>query len=94
VLASDEVASQLKVVQAAVSMLQEVPAERANAACRRALHFGALGYRPLKRILDSGLEAQPEMGRQELWVAVAPSEPAPRFARPVGDFLQKMGGQA
>lgn len=91
VLASDEVASRLKVVQSAVALLQTVPADRANAACKRALHFGALSYRSLKRILDEHLESSPS---PELWVAVSPVEQVPRFARPVGDFLSKMGGQA
>lgn len=91
VFAADEVASQLKVVQSAVALLQTVSPERANAACRRALHFGALGYRPLKRILDEGLEQEP---CRELWVTVAPTEPMPRFARPVTELLAKVGGQA
>lgn len=34
-------------------------AERLDAACRRALHFGAVGYGSVERILKAGLDSQP-----------------------------------
>jgi transposase len=90
VFATDDAASRLRVVQAAVVLLAGVSPERANAACRRAMHFGALGYRPLKRILDEGLDREPYAG---LWVESPPAEATPRFARPVSEFVARVGGR-
>jgi hypothetical protein len=80
---SDDVLSQLRTVQAVVTHLSSYPAERAQAACRRAEHFGSYGYAALKNILRRGLDLEP------LPATTAPASPslsAPRFARPASHW--------
>ncbi len=83
---SDDVLSQLRPVQAVVTHLERHPVERAEAACRRARHFGAFGYGAVKNILVRGLDLEP------LPAAVAvPGSPQEsfRFARSAAELLAK-----
>jgi hypothetical protein len=73
-------------VQAVVTHLERHPVERAEAACRRARHFGAFGYGAVKNILVRGLDLEP------LPAAVAvPGSPQEsfRFARSAAELLAK-----
>lgn len=85
VLDSDEVLSQLRTAQGMVRLLEAVPPERAEAACRRARHFGNLSYNGLKQILARGLDLQlpGEAVREALVMSAAPY----RFARTLGELL-------
>ena len=56
VFAQDDVLSQLRPVQSIVSHLEKFPPERAQAACRRASHFGNYSYQAIKEILRKALE--------------------------------------
>lgn len=49
----------LRVAGRVVRLSQTYPAERVEAACARALHFGEASYPALKRILGAGLDADP-----------------------------------
>ena len=62
---SDDVLYQLRKVQAIVRYLEGFPRERAQAAAKRALHFGCLEYRGIKSILTKGLDLEPLPGDQE-----------------------------
>ncbi len=82
---SDDVLSQLRPVQAIVTYLERHPVARAEAASRRARHFGSYGYRALKNILVCGLDLEP------LPAAVAPTgspQESFRFARSAAELLQ------
>ena len=59
IFASDDVLLQLRKVQAVVSHLETFPAQRAQAAARRALFYGSYDYRSLKNMLRQGLDLQP-----------------------------------
>ena len=61
---SEGVASKLRVAQSIVTHLEKVPEDRANAASRRALHFGNLTYAGIKDILRQQLDLQPLPGTQ------------------------------
>lgn len=76
---SDDVLSQLRAVQAIVPHLETFPAQRAQAACRRAAHFGSYSYGALKLILRRGLDLEPIAESQSIESAL----PTPRFARPI-----------
>lgn len=56
---SDDVYFPLRRVQAVVRHLEGYPRERANAASRRALHYGCLSYMGVKNILTKGLDLEP-----------------------------------
>ena len=56
---ADDVLNQLRKVQAVVTHLEKHPRERAEAAARRALHFGCLNYMGVKNILLKGLDLEP-----------------------------------
>lgn len=66
---SDDVLYQLRKVQAVVRHLEDFPPERAQAAARRALHFGSLEYRDIKSILRKGLDLEPlqEEREERVW---------------------------
>lgn len=51
--------SKLRAVQSIVSHLEPFPAERRNAACRRALEYGNLTFQGIKQILLKGLDRLP-----------------------------------
>jgi transposase len=73
---ADDVLTQLRRVQAIVTHLESFPRERAQAAARRALHFGCSDYRGIKNILKHGLDLEPLPGeRVRAWSKGA------RFAR-------------
>jgi transposase len=83
VFASDDVLSMLRTVQAIVRHLASFPRERAEAAARRARHFGAYSYGAIKNILRQGLDLQPLPTEARPDVAQARF----RFARPITDLL-------
>lgn len=56
---SDDVLLQLRAVQGIVTLLEKHPKSRAQAACRRALHFGNLTYAGVRDILRKGLDFEP-----------------------------------
>lgn len=83
---SDEVLCQLRKVQAIVMLLEKHPAERAQNAARRALHFGCLTYKGLSQILLKGLDLQP------LPTQSAPSpipNQRPTYARDLASLLSQ-----
>lgn len=57
-LLSERPLDQLRAVQKLVGLAQSVGAERLEAACVRALHFGDPRYRRVKNILQAGLERE------------------------------------
>ncbi|MBI4881292.1 MAG: IS21 family transposase [Planctomycetes bacterium] len=59
---SDDVLSKLRVVQAVVTHLLTFPRTRAEAASRRARHFGSYTYGAVKAILRQGLDLLPLPG--------------------------------
>ncbi len=83
IFASDDVLSQLRKVQAAVTHLETFPRERARAAARRALHFGCTDYRGIKQILRKALDLEPLPGeaKERAWSSGS------RFARQPTDFF-------
>lgn len=79
----DDVLSMLRRVQSMVTMLEQHPINRAEAACRRATFFASYEYRSLKNILQQGLDMEP------LPQVVAPAGlDNPRFARKPSELLQ------
>jgi transposase len=56
---SDDVLYMLRAVQAIVTHLERFPRERAEAACRRAAHFGTFSYQGVKNILVRALDLEP-----------------------------------
>lgn len=82
-LASDDVLSQLRKVQAIVSHLEKFPAERARRACERASFYGAHSYQAVRDILRRGLDLEP----MPTSLAAPAWADAPRFARDVRELL-------
>ena len=85
---SDKEVSQLRAVQSIVTHLETFPPQRAQAACRRALHFGCFSYKGIKLILRRALDLEPLPGGTP--PAVPPtSSPAaaPLFARPIESLI-------
>jgi transposase len=90
VLDVDPVVSQLRVVQAIVTMLERYPTERAIGACRRAQAWGCYTYRGVEGILRKALDLDVTDGD-----AVHGRIQAPRFARRPDDFGRNpQGGTA
>lgn len=56
---SDDVLHQLRAVQAIVTLLETYPVHRARAASKRAVFFGVLTYRGVKKILVDALDLEP-----------------------------------
>ncbi len=56
---SDDVLYLLRTVQAIVTHLERFPRERAEAASRRASHFGTVSYQGVKNILVRALDLEP-----------------------------------
>ena len=83
VIASDDVLSKLRDVQAIVGYLEQFPAQRAAAACRRADHFANYSYQGIRRILTSALDLEPLPTHRPQHGRLA----APRFARSVLELL-------
>lgn len=87
----DEVLSQLRPVQAVVTLLERYPQPRAEAACRRALHFGNLSYPAVRDILRKGLDLEPLPSRDTAPAWATP----PRFARSAHEIvINSAGGEA
>ncbi len=82
---SDEVLYMLRTVQAIVTHLERFPRERAEAACRRASHFGTFSYQGVKNILVRALDLEPLPAG-----AALPGSPQEsfRYARSAAELLQ------
>jgi Mu transposase, C-terminal domain/Integrase core domain len=86
-LLADPVLDRLPRVIRVLKLRERVGSPRLEAACVRALHFGDLTYRTLKRMLDQRLEAEP------LPVNFAPM-PACMFVRTAAELLGDLAGGA
>ncbi|MGH8059566.1 MAG: IS21 family transposase [Candidatus Entotheonellia bacterium] len=86
-LLADAVLDRLPRVIRVLKLRERVSPQRLAAACARALHFGDLSYRTLKRILDQRLEAE------GLPAAPAPT-PACMFVRTAAELLGELAGGA
>lgn len=82
---SDPVLSQLGAVASIIQQLEAVPAERAQAACLRARHFGNYSSRGIRNILNKRLDELPLPGS-----AVSGTVWAPKFARKPSEFLNHL----
>ncbi len=82
---SEDSHSKLRVVQSIVGHLAKFPEARANAAARRALHFGNLTYIGVKDILRKGLDFEPLPGADNKTKNGALEDP--RFSRDVADLV-------
>lgn len=79
---SDDVLLQLRKVQAVVTHLEAFPRQRAQAAAKRALHYGCIDYRSIKNVLRQGLDLLPlEEKQTRTWSRGS------RFARTPDDSL-------
>ena len=67
VFASDDVLSKLRPVQAIVSHLANFPSSRAEAAAKRARHFGSRSYVAVRNILRQGLDREPLVQESKRW---------------------------
>lgn len=85
VIASDDVLSKLRDVQAIVTHLEQFPAARAQAACRRADHFANYTYAGVRRILANALDLEPLPTSGTVHGHLA----QPRFARPPAELLSR-----
>jgi transposase len=97
VLDQDEVLSHLRQAQAAVLLLERAPRERAEAACRRALHFGNLSPKALEEILARGLDEAGADAPGEADVdatATTSARARPRFARSPAELVARAQGVA
>jgi len=83
VFASDDVLMKLRAVQAIVAHLAKFPSERAEAAAKRARHFGSRSYVALRNILRQGLDLEPLAQESRRW------SKGSRFARHPHDFKEK-----
>lgn len=83
VFASDDVLSKLRAVQAIVSHLANFPSQRAEAAAKRARHYGSRSYVALRNILRQGLDLEPLVQESRRW------SKGSRFARPPRDFKER-----
>jgi hypothetical protein len=83
---SDQVLHQLGKVQAIVQHLEGFPAERANAACRRASYYGSFSYGAIKNILRKGLDMQ-ELPKPIVADGSNRDLTRPRYARTVQELL-------
>lgn len=83
---SDKEVSQLRAVQSIVTHLETFPKSRAQAACRRAHHFGCFTYKGIKLILRRALDLEPLPSTTPPPPAFCPSV-APLFARPIESLI-------
>lgn len=76
----------LRTVISMLTLLEKHPIERADAACRRAAHFGSHAYKALRNILLQGLDLVP------LPVPTPPPAPlpAPVYARKPQELLKNL----
>jgi hypothetical protein len=81
---SDDVLLQLRRVQSILRLLGSVPEHRAEAASRRALHYGNLEYRAIKRILNGALDLVPlDAEDSRDWL------PTARFSRSAAELASR-----
>ena len=84
VVASDDVLSKLRDVQAIVTLLERFPRRRARCACERADFFGNYTYQGVRRILDEALDLVPLPNHEpHLHGSLA----QPRFARTPSELV-------
>lgn len=86
---SDDVLSQLRTVQAVMTLLAQYPPHRVLGVVRRASFYGVTSYVGVKRILVDALDLEP------LPTAVEPSRgrlSQPRFARDIGELFELSSG--
>jgi transposase len=83
VIASDDVISKLRDVQAIVTHIEMFPDVRAIAACRRADFFANYTYQGIRRILANALDLEPLPNSRSQHGLLT----QPRFARPVAELL-------
>lgn len=88
IFGSDQIATPLRRVQAAVLLLERFPRERARAACKRAHAFGNYEWRGLERILRCGLDELE--GAMPGATFVHGQITQPRFARSVTEMLMSL----
>ena len=81
-LLADRPLYRLRSVQAILRLEESVGAQRLEAACARALHFGDPRYRRIKKILNAALDREP-------LPKTSPPTPAQQhvFARPSAEFF-------
>jgi transposase len=83
---SDDVLYMLRTVQAIVTHLERFPRERAEAASRRASHFGTFSYQGVKNILVRALDLEPLPAGTAL--TGSPQESF-RYARSAAELLHR-----
>lgn len=85
---SDKEVSQLRAVQSIVTHLETFPPQRAQAACRRAHHFGCFTYKGIQLILRRALDLEPLPSLTPPPAPPASSPPVrPLFARPIESLI-------
>jgi len=83
VIASDDVLSKLRDVQAIVTHVEQFPVVRAQAACRRADYFANYTYAGVRRILAGALDLEPLPQSDVVHGHLV----QPRFARTAAELL-------
>jgi transposase len=83
-LDKDKVVCHLHSAQACVKLLESVPTDRAQAACRRANFYGSYSYRALKNILEKQLDMEP---LPIVTLVAKAAHERPRFARHISELL-------
>jgi transposase len=84
-LLSDRPLDRLRSVQAILRLEETVGAQRLEAACARAIHYGDLRYRRIKDILNAALDREPLPGT----TTALPTSPH-TFARSTTDFFPQV----
>jgi hypothetical protein len=85
ILFSNRVLEQLRAAQGLIRLRDQYGRARLEAACARALTFGAPQYRTVKQILAQGLDQQPDL--TEAAELEAPYRGTGRFSRNPNDLL-------
>lgn len=84
-LLSERPLDRLRSVQAILRLEETVGAQRLEAACARAIHYGDVRYRRIKEILNAALDREP------LPDTTSPLSTSPHtFARPTTDFFPQV----
>jgi hypothetical protein len=82
-LLQDRPLDRLRSAQAILRLEESVGAERLEAACARAVHFGDVRYRRIKEILNSALDRVPLPESP-----VVPAQSSFTFARQASEFFE------
>ncbi len=85
-LLSERPLDRIRSVQAILRLEDTVGAERLEAACKRATHFGDMRYRRIKEILNAALDRQPLPEP-----LVKPAQRSFAFARKPSEFFEQKG---